>query len=82
MKNAFAEVMVIDQRGDGHHLEMIVIDPVFEEKNRLARSRHIFSELGEYVNSIHALTVKGFTPEEWKKGKDEFEPTEYVHIQR
>ncbi len=76
----FENVHVRDGRGDGHYVEMICIDPVFTDMSRIRRSRYIFDILGGFVNSVHALSVRGFSPTEWETKKDTFTPTEYQHI--
>ncbi len=81
LKQSFAEVFVYDERGDGHFLQMIAVDEVFEGKGLVDRSRLIFDTLGDMKQKIHAYSVKGFTPSEWKEKKEEFELIEYKHIQ-
>lgn len=76
----FTEVIVIDQKGDGHHVEMIIIDEVFAGKTRIEKSRYAFEKLGGFTKQVHALTVKCFTPEQWALKKDSFTQTQYVHI--
>lgn len=80
LEERFAQSMVIDSRGDGHHVEVIAVDDVFEGKNRLARSRYAFEKLDEVVKKFHAITVKCFTLAEWEEKKKEFSPTQYVHL--
>ncbi len=80
LKKQFREVMVIDDRGDGHYLEMIMVDPIFSKMNRIERSQHIFSVLGGFLKIVHAISVRGFTPDEWQKKREHFSRTEYIHI--
>lgn len=80
LKNHFSEVYVFDTTGDGHYLQMHAVDPVFEGMTRLQRSRHIFSVLGGFLKVIHAISVWGHTPEEWKKKCGQITLSEYIHI--
>ena len=80
LKENFSEVIVIDQQGDGHHVELVIIDTVFADKNRLQRSRWAFKKLGSFVKQVHAVTVKCYTPEQWEQKKENFAQAEYVHI--
>lgn len=80
LQEHFEEVMVIDERGDGHHVEIIAIDKKFAPMGRLERSRHVFKILDGFLKTVHASTIRAFTPEQWAKKKDTFSPTQYVHI--
>ena len=82
LSDAFQESIVIDKKGDGHHVEIICIDEIFAGKSRLEKSRYAFKALSGFIKQVHAVTVKCFTPEEWKEKKDSFESTKYIHIKR
>ncbi len=75
----FDEVLVFDERGDGHFIELICISAQFEAKNLVERSRIIFRCLTDYSNKVHAWSVKGFTAEEWKIESANFTPQKYKH---
>ena len=61
-----AEVHILDPRGDGIHLEAIVISPLFEGLSLLKRQRIVMSALKELFESgLHALALKTYTPEQW-----------------
>ena len=76
----FENSIVVDEKGDGHHVEIICIDSVFTDMNRLEKSRYAFKKLEGFIKQVHAVTIKCFTPEEWEQKKDSFSPTRYVHI--
>lgn len=80
LEQHFEHVMVMDQRGDGHFLQMVIIDPCFADKSLVERSRIIFTALGDLKQHVHAYSVKGFTPEEWEEKKEDFQPIEYKHL--
>lgn len=82
LKEHFEESMVIDERGDGHHVEVICIDSAFSGLSRVEKSRYAFAKLDGFIKQVHAVTIKCFTPEEWEVKKDTFTPTKYVHMKR
>lgn len=55
--------------GDGRHFNAIVISPAFIGKNRVQKQQLVYATLGNRIadGSIHALTIKTFTPEEWQQ---------------
>jgi acid stress-induced BolA-like protein IbaG/YrbA len=55
--------------GDGSHFQVIAIDDRFAQMNRVKKQQTVFTPLSDCIadNRIHALTVKTFTPEEWKR---------------
>ncbi|EMG48917.1 hypothetical protein G210_0437 [Candida maltosa Xu316] len=59
-------VQVEDMSGGcGQAFAVIIVSPLFQGKNKLARHRLVNSSLKSEIASIHAFTQKGFTPEEW-----------------
>ena len=64
---------VIDLRG-GDHIQLIVVSPEFEGKSLLEKHKIIYDVLDDEIksNSIHALTLKTYSPSEWEKIKDSF----------
>ena len=61
-----AEVMV--QGDDGVHFEAVVVDAGFVGKSMIEQHRMVFALLGDRVQngSIHALSLKTFTPAQWQ----------------
>ena len=53
--------------GDGSHFEAVVISEAFEGKLPVARQKMVYATLGDLITngSVHALTIKAFTPEKW-----------------
>lgn len=47
--------------------EAVVVSPMFEGKNRLARHRLVNGAVKEQVKVIHAWTPRCLTPGEWEK---------------
>lgn len=58
---------------DGRHFSVIVISPAFEGKNRIQKQQLVHSTLGNYIadGTIHALSIRTFTPAEWQKHNQE-----------
>mgnify|MGYP001961706801 FL=1 len=54
--------------GDGQHFEAVIVSATFEDKGRLQRHQIVYAALGDRMKSeIHALSMKTFTPAEWKE---------------
>ncbi|ART80821.1 BolA family protein [Oceanisphaera avium] len=56
-------------KSEGTHVQVIAVAPEFNELSRLKREQAIKRPLAELIadNTIHALTVKTFTPEQWAR---------------
>jgi len=53
--------------GDGQHFEAVVVSVAFAGKSRIQRQQLVYQTLGDRMKGeIHALSMKTFTPEEWK----------------
>ena len=53
---------------DNTHYEAIVVAAEFAGKRPLARHQLIYKTLGTLMgNEIHALSIRAFTPEEWRQ---------------
>jgi acid stress-induced BolA-like protein IbaG/YrbA len=52
---------------DGVHFEAIVVSPDFSEKSRIQKQQLVYAALGDRIanGTIHAISIKTFTPEEW-----------------
>lgn len=54
--------------GSEMHFKVIIVSPEFIGLNRVAQHRLIHKNLSEELaESIHALSIKSYTPEEWEK---------------
>ncbi|WP_126453428.1 BolA family protein [Sulfuriflexus mobilis] len=55
--------------GDGSHFDAVVIGDVFAGMSPLNKQRTVYGTLGDRITSgeIHALSIKAYTPAEWKK---------------
>lgn len=53
--------------GDGQHFEAVIVSREFAGKLPVARHQRVFQALGARMHAeIHALSMRTFTPEEWK----------------
>lgn len=52
---------------DGRHFTALVISPEFAGKSRVQKQQLVYGTLGSRIadGTIHALSIKTFTPEEW-----------------
>jgi acid stress-induced BolA-like protein IbaG/YrbA len=58
----------LDVTGDGRHFEAVVVSENFVGQQLIKRHRMIYAALGERMKEeIHALSMKLYTSEEWKK---------------
>ncbi|VAX76336.1 Acid stress protein IbaG [Serratia symbiotica] len=56
---------------DGSHFQVIVVGEIFSTMNRLKQHQAVYSQLMAYIadNRIHSLSIKTYTPEEWKQDR-------------
>jgi acid stress-induced BolA-like protein IbaG/YrbA len=54
---------------DGVHFNATIISPDFSGKNRIQKQQLVYGTLGNRIHdgTIHALSIKTFTPEEWQQ---------------
>lgn len=60
---------VVFSEGDGRHFEVVVLCPAFEGKTSIVRHRLVYTSLGDrLLPDIHALSLKTYTIDEYKRG--------------
>ena len=61
----------IHASGDGGHYQVIVVSDLFAGMSRVKKQQAVYGPLAEHIasNAIHALSIKAFTPDEWKREK-------------
>lgn len=70
IEEGFDEVEARVSGADGVHFEAVVISPAFDGLGTLKRHRLVYGALGERMgNEIHALSLKTFTPDEWRRSQ-------------
>ena len=63
-----AKIQVIDTTGMGDHSSVVVISDQFDGKSLVQRHQMIYSSVSDVLTGeLHALQLKTFTHEEWKK---------------
>lgn len=57
-----------DVQNDGNKFLVVAIGERFNELSRVKRQQLIYSELNDLLaeGTIHALTIRAMTPEEWQ----------------
>ncbi len=55
--------------GDGYHYQLVIVTDAFIGKSPVARQQWVHSHLKSYITtgSLHALSMKTWTLEEWEK---------------
>lgn len=68
-----AEVEVVDLTGTDDHLEARVVSPAFEGKSPVERHRMVYAPVRDWIedDTVHALAVKAWTPDQYTKMKEE-----------
>lgn len=58
-------------KSDGSHAEVIVVSAAFEGLTRVKQQQMVYAPLNELIadGSIHAVSIKAFTPEQWQRDK-------------
>ncbi|GGD50167.1 BolA family protein [Lacimicrobium alkaliphilum] len=56
-------------KGEGSHYQVIAVGEVFAGASRVRKQQLIYAPLSAQISdgSIHALTIKAFTPEQWQR---------------
>jgi len=65
-----ATVELENPRGDGLHFDAVVIASQFVGKSLVEQQRLVMGSLTKlFSSSLHAMSLKTYTPDEWKKVK-------------
>ncbi|QSX31946.1 MULTISPECIES: BolA family protein [Shewanella] len=56
---------------DGSHYQVLAVGECFEGMSRIKQQQAIYAPLMEQITSgaLHALSIKTFTPTQWKREK-------------
>ncbi len=60
---------IVNVEGDGTHFEAVIISSEFQGKGLVEQHQMVYKALGEFMKNIHALSLKTYTPEQWKRVK-------------
>ncbi len=57
--------------GEGSHVNVVAVGALFDGMSRVKKQQAIYAPLKDLIadGSLHALTIKAFTPEEWATQK-------------
>lgn len=74
IKQILATALALDEihvKGEEGHFEVVAVSDIFSELSRVKKQQVIYGPLSEYIadNTIHALSIKAYTPAEWEKAK-------------
>ena len=71
IETGLKECTAIVKGDDGVHFSATVISPVFIGKNRIQKQQLVYATLGSRIadGTVHALSIKTLTPEEWQQQK-------------
>ena len=63
------DVRVRDTTGTGDHFEARVVSPAFAGKPMVQQHQLVYAPLQEWLKTgeLHALALKTYSPEQWKK---------------
>lgn len=61
----------VNVQGDGSHFQVIAVGNCFDSASRIKKQQMIYGPLQDKISdgSIHALTIKTFTDEQWQRDK-------------
>jgi acid stress-induced BolA-like protein IbaG/YrbA len=62
----------VSVEGDGAHFEAIVVSSDCAGKTRIQKQQMVYATVNKELldGSLHALSIKAFTPEEWQAWKN------------
>lgn len=74
IKQLLQSAITLDElhvKGEDSHFDVVAVGDVFDGLSRVKKQQVIYTPLAEYIadNTIHALTIKAFTPAEWAEAK-------------
>ncbi|WGE32089.1 BolA/IbaG family iron-sulfur metabolism protein [Actinobacillus genomosp. 2] len=69
LKNALSHASEVHAQGENSHYGVIVVSNELAQLSKVKQQQAVYAPLGEYfaTNAIHALTIKVFSSEQWKK---------------
>ena len=61
----------VNVQSDSSHFQVVAVGDCFDGATRIKRQKMIYAPLQERISNgeIHAMTIKTFSPEQWKKDK-------------
>ncbi|GAA4901546.1 BolA family protein [Ferrimonas pelagia] len=61
----------VDVRSDGSHYTIVAVGEGFDGQSKVKRQQAVYAPLMDKITdgTLHALTIKAFTPAEWQREK-------------
>ncbi|RUO42863.1 cell division protein BolA [Aliidiomarina taiwanensis] len=58
-------------KSEGTHYQVIAVSEQFADMSRVKQQQFIYAPLNDKIadGTIHALSIKAFTPEQWRREK-------------
>jgi len=65
------QLQEVHVKSDGSHFNIIAVSDDFTEMSRVKRQQYIYGPLSDKIadGSMHAVSIKTFTVEQWRKEK-------------
>lgn len=56
-------------KGEGSHFQVIAVSAQFDGVSRVKKQQMVYAPLSALIadGTVHALSIKAFTPEEWQR---------------
>ncbi|GGO68958.1 BolA family protein [Bowmanella pacifica] len=56
-------------KGEGSHFQVIAVSTQFDGASRVKKQQMVYAPLSALIadGTVHALSIKAFTPEEWQR---------------
>lgn len=69
--NSALSLTEVHVTSDGSHYKVVAVGECFDGMSRVKQQQTIYAPLSEQIASgaLHALTIKTFTPTQWKREK-------------
>ena len=63
-------------KSEGSHYSIIAVGDMFGDLSRVKRQQAVYAPLSDKVadGTLHAVSIKTFTPEDWKRNRQFHEP--------
>ena len=70
----------LEVEGDGRHFFATIVAEAFDGRSRVQRHQQVYAALGDRMRAqIHALSMKTFTPAEWRQQQAEAADAHHRH---
>lgn len=69
LRDNLPDAKVFVESDDGTHFDAVVVTDAFKDKKAVERQKIVYAIIGAHITSgsIHALSLKTFTQQEWQE---------------